>query len=259
MAYPPNGRASSDNDNSVFLDNEVLQQIYQVITDATVTITLVTPYLGLWEHLKTKIDEAINRKVGISFILRDFANEKFAKTHPAEDIGWLKSRDIQVIEVPNLHSKIYLNERTVLISSMNITEPSIANSRDFAMIVKSAEDANRFRAYVSILIEKFGRTRPANSIGQRAWNSTSGLIRGIGSMQSPLSAGKQTGKVGTCIRCGDKMGFNKERPLCDDCYQKWAKFKNEDFREKRCHSCGKIAETTYARPLCITCWRRTVT
>lgn len=254
---------SDDNSNSVFLDNDVLQQVYLVITDATVRVTFVTPYIRLWEHLKTKIEDSINKEVDITFVLRDFANEKFPTKHPPEDLRWLKDHGVKVVKVPNLHSKIYLNERTVLISSMNITEPSIANSRDFAMIVKVEEDVKMFREYVSHLIEKFGPMTRVQPTGDQAVKYASSLIRKFGSMRPELSAGPQIvrdrRKSGTCIRCGQSMAFNKQRPLCENCYRKWARFKNDDFRENHCHSCGKLTETTYARPLCLACYRRETT
>jgi hypothetical protein len=219
-------------------------------------LLLLPRTLTCGEHLKTKIEEATYRKVGISFVIRDFANEKFPKKHPPQDLRWLKEHDVQVVQVPNLHSKIYLNERTVLVSSMNITEPSIANSREFAMIVKGEEDAKKLREYVSRLVEKFALTLPAHSTGQQAVKYASSPIRNSGSMQRELSAGPRTGKTGTCIRCGANMAFNKERPLCDKDYRNWARFKKEDYPEKHCHSCGKLAETTYAKPLCLNCWKR---
>ena len=247
----------SDGDgNSVFLNDEVLTQIYQVITDARSRITLVSPFLDLWEHLKTKIDEATIRKVDISFVIRDFANDKVPKKHPPEDLRWLLEHDVQVVQVPNLHSKIYLNERTVLVSSMNITEPSITNSREFAMIVEGEVDTRRLREYVSNMVEKFGPRLPAHSTGQQAVKYASSLIRKFGSMQPELSVGSQTGKTGTCIRCGTSIAFNKKSPLCDNDYRTWRRFKKTDYLENHCHSCGKLEQTTYAQPLCSACQKR---
>ena len=243
----PSTQTKPDNESgSVFLDNEVLEQIYGVINYAAVGITLVTPYLTLWEHLKTKIEDAKNRKIDISFVIRDFENDKHAQKRPIDDLKWLMNHGVKVIEVPNLHAKIYLNEKTVLVSSMNITAPSVTNSREFVMIVKNEDDAKTLRAYVGHVIEKFGPASAANSTGHQAAKYAPTLIQKFSS-NSEHSAGM-------CIRCGKKMDFNEERPLCGDCYQKWAKFKNKDYVEKYCHLCGKVGETTYAKPLDRNCW-----
>src|SRR5205809_4900886 len=154
-------RTSNDDGRSVFLDHDVEPQIRWVIESATESVTLVTPYLRLWEHLKTGVEDAINRRVGVSFIVRE--DEKFQP----EDLEWLHQHHVRVIKVPNLHAKIYLNETTVLLlSSMNITRTSTMDSRDFAMIVKSEDDAKMFRQYVSRLVEKFGPTPPVYLAGQ---------------------------------------------------------------------------------------------
>ena len=47
-----------------------------------------------------------------------------------------------------------------------------------------------------------------------------------------------------------------ESPLCADCFRQWAKFQDKDYAEKYCHSCGKSAKTTFAKPLCMACWKK---
>ena len=64
---------------------------------------------------------------------------------------------------------------------------------------------------------------------------------------------KKSGKQGYCIRSGDGIPFNLGRPLCLDCYRKWAEYENRNYGEIYCHSCGNEAETTFAKPLCRTC------
>jgi len=60
-----------------------------------------------------------------------------------------------------------------------------------------------------------------------------------------------------CIRCRELMDkFDPRKPLCNKCYPIWAKFKNKQYEEKFCHSCG--SDTTKSRlsfknPLCKNC------
>ena len=60
---------------------------------------------------------------------------------------------------------------------------------------------------------------------------------------------------GSCIRCGTKIPYNVNRPLCDDCYQIWVQFGNIDYIEKFCHKCGKEFNDSisYRQPLCKSC------
>lgn len=60
---------------------------------------------------------------------------------------------------------------------------------------------------------------------------------------------------GTCIRCGEKIPYNINRPLCDNCYQTWVQFGNIDYPETYCHKCGEVFEgITYKYPLCRKCY-----
>ena len=60
---------------------------------------------------------------------------------------------------------------------------------------------------------------------------------------------------GTCIRCGWKIDYNPNRPLCEDCYQIWVQFSNIDYVERFCHKCGKefMDCISYRKPLCRKC------
>ena len=218
--------ASGGDGGAVFLDDEVLPQILQIVRDASQLVTFVTPYVRLWGHLQNAMDEAIDRGVAIWFVVR--AGER----NQSEELEWLRDHGVRVSEVPHLHAKVYLNERTVLVSSMNITEKSTTNSLEFAMIVRSEDDAKRFRDYVARLTGKVNASRPARS------------------------ARRETEQEGVCIRDGGRMDFNAARPLCAKCYLEWARYKNEDYVEKYCHSCGKLTKTTYARPLCAACYKK---
>src|SRR3989454_3814859 len=209
-----------------FVDDEVEAQILSIIRNAIRNVILVTPYLALWGHLQNTIDEAVSRGVVVSFIIR--TKEK----PPIEDMGWLVDHKVKLYEIPDLHAKIYINESTVLISSMNITEHSTTNSLEFAMIVESRKDATRFRNYVSDMLKRAEVVQLAEPEGQ------------------------EVDQTGRCIRCGRQFDFNVSRPLCDSCYQSWAVYANTDYPERHCHSCGKPSQVTYARPLCGDCYNR---
>ena len=56
--------------------------------------------------------------------------------------------------------------------------------------------------------------------------------------------------LGFCLRCGAEIPCDPERPYCDSHYRSWARFKNESFEEKRCHTCGVDHVSSMAKPLC---------
>lgn len=60
---------------------------------------------------------------------------------------------------------------------------------------------------------------------------------------------------GFCIRCGTSIDNNPDRPLCNNCYIKWAEYQNPNYTEKFCLACGEKARTSYAKPYCYDCFR----
>jgi hypothetical protein len=57
--------------------------------------------------------------------------------------------------------------------------------------------------------------------------------------------------IGYCIRTGDEIAFNPERPFCYKAYKSWAKFENYEFPEKYCHKTGvpSNGKTCMANPV----------
>lgn len=234
---------------TIFTDDEVASQVLKVIRDAKREVVLVTPYLDLfpWHHAQDALKQAADKGVTVRVLIRPRDSEA-GEHKPSPDreksVDWLLKNQIAVWEVTNLHAKIYLNEEYVVLSSMNLTESSTRNSRDIALLVRDPSDQKQIRDYVSEqLMSRATRLNPGTPVpsGQ------------------PLKKTRQPAvqaSTGTCIRCGEAISRAPDRPLCGDCYDKWAEWENEDYEEKFCHLCGKPAETSYAKPLCQDCYRR---
>ncbi len=221
----PGSRMDSDSpDRSFFADDEVSPLILNLVRSAKKNVTLVTPYLRLWNHLENALDEAIATGVKVLLVIREDGERRL------EDVEWLSKRKIQVRELPWLHAKIYLNESTIILSSMNITEKSATNSREVAFMVKE-KDQDRIRLYVAALIKGSQPVRKEAALNEIKGN-------------------------GACIRCAKSIDFNPERPLCKNCYQLWAEHSNPDYPERYCHSCGNVREVTFTKPLCRDCFRK---
>ena len=237
---------SSDDGQTVFTDSDVEPQILQIIRNAESQVTFVTPYIELWNHLKDEIHEARRRNVQVLFFIRAGGRVK-----DPTDLPWLRSNISALYEVPMLHAKIYLNEKTVLVSSMNITMGSTRNSMDFAMLVRRPGDAQELRDYVNRLPAKSTAKQPP-SIGGYVSGYVSGLVRTAVAQSFP-----HLGRVsaqGYCIRGDEVIPLNPKRPFCDSHYQLWNAWKKDDYPEKYCHFCGKRAKTTARNPQCMDCY-----
>ena len=71
------------------------------------------------------------------------------------------------------------------------------------------------------------------------------------------SLSESTGTNGHCIRCGDEIPLNPDKPLCQKCYGSWVKFSNGKYPEKYCHVCGVMSKQSYIRPICYSCYKKT--
>lgn len=57
-----------------------------------------------------------------------------------------------------------------------------------------------------------------------------------------------------CIRTGERIKYSLNYPFSDSAYNSWKQWRNEDYIENYCHSCGKPHPTTKKKPLCESCF-----
>ena len=62
--------------------------------------------------------------------------------------------------------------------------------------------------------------------------------------------------TGFCLRCGNEIPCALKRPYCNTHYRSWARYKNEDYEEKHCHTCGAEHSSSMAKPMCLSCYRK---
>lgn len=135
-----------EQDKNVFLDDEVSQEILRIIEEAKEYVILITPYLDLWVHLLNHIVMAIRKNVRIKLVLRADQNQI-----PVQDINMLEQYGVKVLYQTRLHAKIYLNEKTVFISSMNLHELSASNNFEVGIVVRDPKDDKVIRSYVDYI------------------------------------------------------------------------------------------------------------
>ncbi len=118
-------------EKTVFVDEEVQSAILSIIRNAKKYVVVVTPYVGLveprgqWHLAQQAVKDAITRGVRMTFVVRkDWTNEKEA----LDDLEWLLESKVDVRTVDRLHAKIYLNESSLLVSSMNLKGSSASGS-----------------------------------------------------------------------------------------------------------------------------------
>ena len=183
---------------TVYVDEEVTPQILSVIRNAQKYIIIVTPYIDLWGHAIEALVLATKKGVNITVVVR---LEPGIETN--ESVKGLTQAKIKVLVAPYLHAKLYINEETIVVSSMNLLKSSMQNSLEIALVIQDQEAKQRIRAYVNDTLMPLA-TPLSKESNEPNYQSHSG---------PQTQPSKQI--IGNCIRCGHPIALKPARPLCD--------------------------------------------
>lgn len=214
-------------------------------------LVLITPYLRIARQFKSCVQDQVNFKTNISVVVRG------GESHDPTDINFLQELKINLYTHENLHAKCYLNHKTAIITSMNLYEYSQLNNTELGVIITKEEDPKLYEQINETVkkiirnskefefeIKKVDKTKVPSQASERK-------VKDIPSRKEATSQ-----EFGYCIRCAEKTTFNPTRPLCDNCYQIWAKNSNPAYPEKFCHVCGKSSKQSYEKPVCYSCYKK---
>lgn len=113
--------------------------IEQIILNAEKSLTLVTPYLNLSKNLMERLTDADMENIRITLIYGKNELNKLEK----KKLDSLKNIEIYFCE--NLHAKCYLNEQSMIITSMNLYEFSERNNREMGILIEAETDKQIFK------------------------------------------------------------------------------------------------------------------
>ena len=245
-------------ENDFFVDGTVPTRIMDVVRNAKEFLTLVSPYVDLPGHLEQELRLAVKQRgVILRVIVRRDPDGTFGGRNGKESISRLAELGAQLRAVPDLHAKIYLSESAVVVSSMNLLRSSWSNSMEFGAEI-SGPMAEDVRSYVRKLAT-LGTdvAAPAAPAATAPTKRQAANKNPVAEKRRPYRAKtKKRAPDGHCIRCGTDIDYDPLHPLCPDHYGVWARFKNDEYAEEYCHACGKKHKATYAKPLCLACYRR---
>lgn len=223
----------------------VVQKIDGIITGARKKLVLVSPYLQLSKTVVERLQDASRRKVMLVLVCR----EKDLKEEERETL--LKLENLTLYFSENLHAKCYFNEKEMVITSMNLYEFSQQN-REMGIFLTKREPAYK------------GAVAETKSIIAAAQEQTSSVRRDLGSAGTSKGVIEKRGRYrkakkqseGYCIRCAEVINHHPAYPLCPSCYARWVRYKDENYPEKHCHTCGRDEDTSFAKPRCYKCWKK---
>ncbi|MDX1971191.1 MAG: phospholipase D family protein [Candidatus Sumerlaeia bacterium] len=106
----------------------------ELIKSATERLILISPFLKFNERIRELLEDRNRLKIDIRII--------YGKSELLPDeIAWLKSLEyVRLSFCKNLHAKCYLNEKQLIISSMNLYEFSQVNNNEMGVLVSRYDD-----------------------------------------------------------------------------------------------------------------------
>lgn len=215
--------------------------VLEVIEDASDELVLVSPYNDYSIPLREALEKAAEAGVPIVAVCREEQKKK-EETH----LEWLRRLGADVHLVSRLHAKIYYNESTAIVTSMNLLKSSATDSKEIGFIVNDSSIRDQIRQYVQKnLVAHSKRLSPARDTSKPKTPAA----------RPPKAEPKQTPLPGWCIRCREEIPYDRKEPLCPKCFRNWNRFKDPDYVEKHCHRCGKEWKTSFAKPLCTSCYK----
>lgn len=112
---------------------QISGDIMTLIEEADEKMIFISPYYNIskWSKLLNPLNTLQERKVAVEFYVRE---GEAPSIREVESIGY------KAFPIKNLHSKIYLNEKHAIITSMNLNSSSDSHSLDVGMITETKEE-----------------------------------------------------------------------------------------------------------------------
>jgi hypothetical protein len=126
-------------------------EIMTLIEEADEKLILISPYYKIrkWYKLLKRLNAVKNKDIEITVYVRE--NER-------ESMDEILEIGFQPIPIPNLHAKLYLNEKYAIVSSMNLLLSSDTNSIDIGFKTENEQEYDQiwdyYVRYIKSLVPK---------------------------------------------------------------------------------------------------------
>lgn len=229
----------------------VSYHLEELIKSTKERLILISPYLQFNERIKEQINNLNIQKKDIRIIYRE------NKLRPDEN-NWLSNQiGVRTSICKNLHAKCYINEVEAIITSMNLYEFSQMNNNEMGIHVTKAQNEELYNSI-------FAEVQRLLTISEEIRVT----VQKVAPQESEKKLTKQAEvknevpnsdkKMGFCIRTGQPIPFNPEKPLGYEAFKSWNQFGDPNYPEKFCHFSGEPSngETCVAKPILYKNWKK---
>jgi len=227
----------------------------KLIREARERLYIISPYLKISDNIKELFNDKEREKVEVRII---FGKQEL---NPMEMSYLQNLKYVRLYFSKNLHAKCYLNEKEMIISSMNLYEFSQQNNREMGILIEREIESDK-QVYEDAWkdIESILNNATDFSYVEAPKEKQKENIEVKKTLNTPLKA-ENTNKnkhTGFCIRTGVPITFNLEKPMSYEAFKSWSKYSDPDYAEKYCHFSGEPSngETSVNRPILKKNWKK---
>jgi HKD family nuclease len=143
--------------------DELVKKLYELIDSSEKYLYIVSPYINLWEEVYLKLKNLREKKVDIIIITRDDnTRNNNSKREFMASVDELKILGIKTCSIQQLHAKIFLNEKTAIIGSINMTWHAFSESEEIGGITESDKEYNMVHEILETRIKPIINTLDGN-------------------------------------------------------------------------------------------------
>ena len=219
-------------------DWQIGDALMRIITQARQRLILVSPYNRHWGHLRREVAAAQGRGVAVRMYYR--ADEPSPSA---------EHDDVASIPIRMLHAKIYSNETTALITTMNLVEASATHSREVGLLIRDRKLLSEVAEYVESLLDTGSAVSENGSGAASAGMRSTGPPAARPVVRTATEIAEYIKASGYCIECREPKDFDLTKPLCVPCYTR----RGRNGTHKVCHECGESYASHINEPLCLIC------
>lgn len=114
---------------ALFINKDgILKHFDRLFKSAKKEIIMIVPYIKLNDEIFEKLKDAEKRNIEILIVYRENQLSELERNK------LFQFQNITILYHPNVHSKCYLNEYSMIICSMNLYDNSIKNNREMGVV-----------------------------------------------------------------------------------------------------------------------------
>jgi hypothetical protein len=118
---------------------EIASRIMSLMDEAENTLIIISPYnkIAKWEKMR-RLLMAVSKRIDVEYYIR---------ARVPGNRKEITSMGINPVEIDNLHAKVYMNERSAIVTSMNLNESSDIQSLDIGFETENSDEFEHVKSF----------------------------------------------------------------------------------------------------------------